>query len=54
MHDDVIAMVELTRKLLKRETTIDGAFPNYRFGRTDWIAESAQRETDAKKRGGES
>ena len=34
-HDDVIAMVELTRKLLKRETTIDDVFPNYRFCRTE-------------------
>ena len=53
-HDDAIAMVELTRKLLKRETTIDDAFPNYRFGRTEWIAEAPAREIDAKKSSGES
>ena len=51
-HDDAVALVELTRKLLKRETTIDDALPNYRFGRTDWIAAAVEREMDAKTRGG--
>ncbi len=50
-HEDAVALVELTRKLLKQKTTIDGGFPNNRFVRMEWIAKSAEREIDSKTRG---
>ena len=45
-HDEVCALVLLTKKLLKRETTLAEAFPSYQYGLMDWIAESADREKD--------
>ena len=45
-HDEARALVLLTKALLKRETTLAEAFPSYRYGLTDWLTESADREKD--------
>ncbi len=45
-HNEACALVLLTKKLLKRETTLAEAFPSYQYGLTDWLAEIADREKD--------
>ena len=45
-HNEVRALVLLTKAILKRETTLAEAFPSYQYGLTDWLAESADREKD--------
>ena len=45
-HNEVRALVLLTKAILKRETTLAEAFSSYQYGLTDWLAESADREKD--------
>ncbi len=40
---DMMALVNLVRKLLKRETTLAQAFAGYVYARDEWIAESERR-----------
>lgn len=39
------ALAEIGRRLFKREMTIEELFPGYAYGRTQWLAEQAQRES---------
>lgn len=32
-------LVDLVKKLLKRETTLEALFPDYRYGKSNWLAE---------------
>ena len=45
-HNEACALVLLTKAILKREGTLAEAFPSYRYGLTDWVVESANREKD--------
>lgn len=40
---DLMALVNLVRKLLKRETTLEQEFADYVYARDDWIVESDRR-----------
>ena len=40
---DVMALVNLVRKLFKRETTLAQGFAGYAYARDEWIAESERR-----------
>lgn len=43
---DLMALVNLVRKLLKRETTLEQEFAAYSYARDEWIAESKRRAID--------
>ena len=47
---DAVALAALVRRLLKRETTLAAEFPNYAYGRAEWLAETKMREEDAERR----
>jgi hypothetical protein len=36
------ALADLAKRLLKREVTLKGVFPDYGYGRAEWVAESVQ------------
>lgn len=38
------ALAAIGRRLFKRETTVEQLFPGYAYGRTQWLAEQAQRD----------
>jgi hypothetical protein len=40
---DLMALVNLVRKLLKRETTLKQEFADYVYARDEWVAESERR-----------
>lgn len=40
---DLMALINLVRKLLKRETTLEQEFADYVYARDEWIAESERR-----------
>lgn len=42
-EQDLMALVNLVRKLLKRETTLAQEFADYTYARDEWIAESERR-----------
>lgn len=44
--DDVYALVDLARRLMKRETTVRELWPDYVYGREHWLAERELRERD--------
>ena len=48
--DDVRALAVLVKRLLKGETTLAREFPDYRYGRAEWLAEAELRNQDNKRR----
>ncbi len=40
-RNDLVALTVLARRLLKREVSLDEAFPAYAYTRDDWLAETA-------------
>lgn len=42
-ENDLIVLADITRKLLRRETSIDDLFPNYTYSKQNWIDEKNQR-----------
>lgn len=44
--DDVYALVDLARRLMKRETTVRELWPDYVYGREHWLAERELRDRD--------
>ena len=44
--DDVYALVDLARRLMKRETTVRELWPDYAYGREQWLAERELRDRD--------
>ncbi len=47
---DVRALAVLAKRLLKGETTLAKEFPDYRYGRAEWLAEAELRGQDNKRR----
>lgn len=40
-HQDVVNLSHIIKRILKHELTLDEAFPNYVYTRSDWLRESA-------------
>lgn len=47
-RDEVEKLAVLARRLVKRETTLNEVFPEYRYGKQDWLAETVARNLDRK------
>lgn len=45
-RDEIEKLAALVRQLVKRETTLNELFPEYRYGKQDWLAETAARNLD--------
>jgi hypothetical protein len=45
--DEVKALVALTKRLIKRETTLDQLFPDYEYTKETWLAEANLRKPQA-------
>lgn len=43
---EVVALASLARKLLKGDTTLSAEFPEYQYGRNDWLSEADLRIVD--------
>lgn len=43
--EDLVQLVTLVKRLLKRETTIDREFPDYVYSKKQWLAEALQLES---------
>ncbi|MBN3855927.1 hypothetical protein G3N59_21335 [Paraburkholderia sp. Ac-20340] len=41
--EGIESLAALARRLVKRETTIEQEWPEYRYGREDWLAEATKR-----------
>lgn len=49
-RQDIQRLAELARRLVKREITLANEFPEYQYGRQDWLAESDARNRDQENR----
>lgn len=45
-RQDIQSLAGLVRRLVKRETQLANEFPEYRYGKQDWLAESDARKRD--------
>lgn len=45
-RDEIEKLAALARRLVKRETTLNEVFPEYRYGKQDWLAETGVRNLD--------
>lgn len=45
-REEIGKLAELARRLVMRETTLNNEFPEYQYGKQDWLAESEVRSLD--------
>lgn len=43
--DELVKLVTLVKRLLKRETTLDNEFPDYVYTKEQWLVEASKRES---------
>lgn len=45
-EEDVMKLVRLAKRLILRQTTLEQEFPNYQYGKEDWLKEQSLRDKD--------
>ncbi len=48
--EEVVALARLAKRLIKGETTLEMLFPDYQYGRKEWLQEAALRIADRETR----
>ena len=48
--EEVVALARLAKRLIKGETTLEMLFPDYQYGREEWLQEAALRIADRETR----
>ena len=43
-QQDVVSLIQIIKRILKHELTLEQAFPNYEYTRSDWLRDSAIME----------
>ena len=43
-QQDVVSLIQIIKRILKQELTLEQAFPNYEYTRSDWLRDTAIME----------